>query len=123
MGNAGLEERVLTTKHEVNPRMGIQEFKLGFPLLWFPHVVAIAETNERAGRSSDSCVAGGPESLVGPADDAHAREAPSHGRRIVGRTVVNHQNLNGGVVLGEKAFEAVAQEAGAVVNRNDHGDR
>ena len=90
-------------------------------------VVGIGEVYVRADSLSDTSVAGVGQAAVGLVNHAYARVAGgpgvAHGRAIVGRAVIDQQNLQIGVRLRGNRRHAFVEELLDLIYRNNDADQ
>ncbi len=82
-------------------------------------VVGIEERDVGAARGGEPRVAGGRQAPIGLPEDADpAAVAPQDGRRVVGRAVVDHDDVDGVERLRERAVDRLGEKS-RVVERGD----
>ena len=87
------------------------------------HVVGVVEGDPLAGRAREAEVPRARETAVSALDDGHAAGVcAEHPRRVVGRAVVDDDDLEVLLGLREDAVEAFGEPAAAVVGRDDDRD-
>jgi len=100
-----------------------QRRDFGLDLLGLPQVVGVQEGDEIAGGGGDARVARGRHAGVLPADVAQARVAPAADalRGVVGGPVVDDDDLEALVGLGERAVDRLPHHAGTVIGWDHDG--
>src|SRR4051794_37798602 len=86
-------------------------------------VVGVEEDQVVPGGVAQAGVAGGGQAAVGLADADHAGVAGGDGAGVVGGAVVDDDDLDPGVGLGQDAVEGVGKEVGLVVAGDDDRDQ
>src|SRR6185437_13681311 len=123
---AGAVDRDRVAVHDGGVRVGVEDGDLAAePVGQGDVVVADARDQLAAGVLDDRVVRGGDAAVLGMGDDADARVVGiprDHVRRRVGRGVVDDQELEVGVVLGQAALDRLGQVALAVVGGDGEGD-
>ncbi len=87
-----------------------------------PEVVGIEEGDEVAVAEGEAGVAGCAGTLIGLADADDLREGLGDGGAGVGGAVVDDDDFEGAIVLGEDAFDGLADVFLGVVDGDDDGD-
>jgi hypothetical protein len=110
--------------HAADRRIAREHPQLRVELARQPDVVRIEERHERRARLGERAVARDGGALVGLRQHAHRRAARARGGdRVVGRAVVDHDDLDVTDALREDAVERLADVGAGVVGRHHDRDR
>src|SRR5258707_1154551 len=97
---------------------------VAFELPRSPDVIRIEKGDVLAARGGDPGIPGGAGAEVLLADDNDSMAvAVQNLRRVVGRAVVDDDDLESGTGLRQRTVDRVAKKATVVVRRDDDGDR
>lgn len=94
-------------------------------LVWKPAVVRIEERDQLAPSTPDALVPSRPRSLIllEHVLDATLDEGLHRGCRVVGRSVVDDDDLDEWIVLVQDAFQRLGEVLRVVVRRDDDADQ
>src|SRR5262249_29468544 len=116
----GLTDRSVTAGRDANRGMSIEKRCVRRQRLRHERVVAVQEEHVLAARRAESAIARTAGTGVGLVDALNAIEIWRHDAgRLVGRSVVDDDDLDRDARLPESALDRRADEAGAVVGRDD----
>jgi len=105
--------------------MSLEERDLACDLVWKPAVIRIEERDQLAPSTPDALVSRRPRTLVllEHVLDATLDERRHRGCRVVGRSVVDHDDLDERIVLVQDALEGLGEVLRVVVRRDDDADQ
>ena len=123
MGEFFDPEVLQVTDADAGGPLAFEDLQLPSLLVWEPQIIRIKERKVFSHRQTNAMIARARGSRIRLSKIADVGCEPSRDfRRLIGRTIVNYDDLGGRQGLGKDAIQSFSEIALAIVNRDDATD-